>query len=171
MNASTSITKKGASPAGVSSRARVSSKARAAIGFLAKLGCTQEQAAQLAGMNAAALSRALGQPHVQAALQEAKEQRIKAINASKPLYKALAWEQAHKLAQSSADERIRLKAVELLTGEGRPGGVQVNVQTNLHGGGYEFVPPNARVVDIALDQASSDTDVDPPEIADDDDDV
>lgn len=169
MNASTSIHKRGAAPVGVGSRARVSTKARAAIGYLVKLGCTQEEAAKLADMNPAALSRALAKPHVKAALQEAKQQTIQAIKADKPLYEALAWKRCHDIAQNSKDERTSLKAVELLALGSKQPGVQVNVQTNVHAaGGYEFVPPNARVVDISLDQASSDNGADTPAIADDD---
>lgn len=169
MNKPTSISQRGVSPAGGSGKARVSAKTREAIGYLVTLGCTQEKAAELAGMNRAALSRALAKPHTKAALHDAQMQRIKDITSKKGLYKALAWEQAHKLAQESKDERVRLKAVELLTAEGQRNGVQVNVQTNVHAaGGYEFVPPNARVVDISLDQPSSDTDASGPAIADDD---
>lgn len=172
MNARTSITKKGASPLGGASKARISAKTKEAIGYLVTLGCTQEKAAELAGMNRSALTRALSKKHTKAALHEAQLQRIKDITSKKGLYKALAWEQLHKLAHDSTDERIRLKAVELLTSEGRQSGIQVNVQNNVQtGGGYEFVPPNARVVEIALDQASSDTDAETPTIAGDDGDV
>ena len=172
MKPRTSITKRGASPAGVGSRARVSAKCREAIGYIVTLGCTQEQAAKLAGMHRAALNRALAKPHVKAALHAAQDQRIKDINAKRGLYKALAWERCADIALNSKDERVSLKAVELLASEGRQSGVQVNVQTNVQtGGGYEFVPPNARVVEIALDQASSDTDAETPAIAGDEDDL
>lgn len=165
MKANTSITKRGVSPAGGASKARISAKTRKAIGYLVTLGCTQEEAAKLAGMNRSALTRALSKEHTQTALHDAQLQRIKDITAAKPLYKALAWERAHRIAQESKDERVSLKAVELLTSEGRQSGVQVNVQTNVQtGGGYEFVPPNARIVDITLDQASSDSDAETPAI-------
>lgn len=155
----TKAPQRGASPAGGSGKARVSAKTRKAIGYLVTLGCTQEVAAKLADMDRTALNRALSKPHAKAALHEAQMQRIKEINEAKPLYKALAWERAHKIAQESKDERVSLKAVELLTGEGKQSGIQVNVHA---AGGYEFVPPNARVVDISLDQSSSDTDASGP---------
>lgn len=166
MNAVTTHTNKGASPVGGGSKARVSAKARAAIGFLVKLGCTQEEAAKLADMNASALSRALAKPHVKEALIAAQEQRIKDINTSKPLYKALAWERAHTIAQTSKDERVSLKAVELLTGESRTG---PSVSVTVNAGGYEFVRPGQRLVEIegsATDQASGADDVQDADIAD-----
>ena len=125
---------------------RTSAKTRAAIGYIAKLGCTQEEAARLAGMNASALSRALSQPHNKAAMNDAIAQRVQELTEAKTLYKALAWERAHIIAQTSKDERTSLKAVELLTSESKAG-PSVSVTVN-NSPGYEYVPPGARVVTI-----------------------
>lgn len=125
---------------------RISAKTRAAIGFKAKLGCTLEEAAKLAGMNASALSRALGKPAAKEALNAAIAQHVQDINNKAPLYKALALEKAHYIIQNSTDERVVLKAVELLRGEGKAA-PSVSVTVN-NSPGYEYVPPGARVVTI-----------------------
>lgn len=173
MNKQTSITKRGASPAGGASKARISAKTRKAIGYLVTRGCTQEEAAKLAGMNRSALNRALAKPHTQDALQAALTQHIQDIEQKKGLYKALAWERAHHIAQHSKDEKTSLKAVELLTGEGRQSASPVSVTIN-NGGGYEFRQPGQRVVEIegtATDMPSGDHGADRPAIAGPSDDV
>lgn len=172
-------TKRGAAPPEGGGKQRISAKTREAIKYLATLGCTQEEAAKLTGMNRSALTRALSKPHTREALHQAQAQQIKAIAAKKPLYKALAWERAHYIAQNSKDERTSLKAVELLTRE--PGAAPSLSVTVNAGGGYEFAPPGARVVDIehaplsddgrALDTQSSDQGHEPPAIAGPDEDV
>lgn len=156
MNTPTSPNKKGEALQQRTPKTRVSPKTRQAIQYLVKYGCTQNHAAELAGMNHAALSRALAKPHTKKELEDAKANFIKEIQGKKALYKALAWEQAHNLAQNAKSEAIKLKAVELLTSEGRGTSPAVSVTVNT-GNGYEFVRPGQRLVDIegTPDHASS----------------
>lgn len=145
------------------SRARTSAKTREAIGYIVSKGCTHEEAAKLAGMNRAALTRALQKPHTKAALEEARLQQVQAITEQKGLYKALAWKRAHEIAQTTKDERVALKAVELLTGESKAG---PSVSVTVNAGGYEFVRPGQQLVEIegTPDRASSADAVDDADI-------
>ena len=157
MNAITNPNNKGVSPAGAPSKARVSAKTREAIHHLVTKGCTHEEAATLVGMHRSALTRALSKPHTKIALEEARSTFIKEVMSRKRLYQALAWRRAHNIAQNSTDERTALKAVELLTGEGKQNAPAVSVTVNT-GNGYEFVRPGQKLVEIegAPDRASGD---------------
>lgn len=143
-----------------------------ALDLIATQGISQIKAAEIVGMDRSALNRAMQKEHVQAELEAKKVRYIAAQGAMRSTLRARALEVAADLMENAASEAVRMRAVEFLAGESKQTGVQVNVQTNIHaGGGYEFVPPNARVVEIALDQASSDADAETPAISGDEDDL
>lgn len=140
-----------------SPRVRISAKTRKAIALIATQGKTQRQAAKLAGMNESALSRALAQPHVKNALEQAKADYIAGVQAIRTVHKARAIEVAAELMDNAKSESVRMRAVEFFAGEMRGPAVQVTVNTGQKG--YEYVPPNARVIEIEAepDSASPDT--------------
>ena len=129
---------------------------RKALEAIANEGLTQKAAAEQAGIHEATLCKALKRPAVAMAL-EAMQQRVIAQAAEmKAGYKALAMRHAFHLMKNANSEAVQARMVEFLAGEPHSG-TQVNVAVNVDRGGYEFVKPGQRVVDIrpAIDSVSS----------------
>lgn len=135
---------------------RMRAKLRAAVNLIATKGKGIGEAAEAAGMNASALSRAINRPEIKAHIEEQKALYCLDADSLKGLAKAIAINTGIDLMQSAASEAVRARLVEFFAGDGRPG-TQVNVAVNVDRGGYEFVKPGQRVVDIrpAIDSVSS----------------
>lgn len=128
---------------------------RKAVDEIVLKGRTQRDAAKIAGMNETALGRALMKPHIAAHVEELKALAIIDAHKLRGLAKAMAIQTGIELMRESSSDAVRARMVEFFAGEGKPG-TQVNVAVNVDRGGYEFVKPGQRVVDIrpAIDGAS-----------------
>lgn len=128
---------------------------RQACDLIVTKGVTQREAAIRAGMNETALSRALLKPHIKAWLEEQKAAFAVDMLQLKDRARGIAISTGIELMHSAQSEAVRARMVELFASEGKPGS-QVNVQVNVDRGGYEFVRPGSRMVEIepATDGAS-----------------
>lgn len=87
------------------------------------------------------------QPHIQAALAEAKAAYIAKATEKRELLKAHAIEVAEQLLAPDQPPQVRARMVEFLAGESK-NAQQINVAVNVDRGGYEYVKPGSRVIDI-----------------------
>lgn len=139
---------------------RMRAPLRKAIDLIVLKGKSQRDAAEEAGMNETALSRALQKPHIRNYLDEQKALFCLDADKLKPFAKALAMQTGMDLMLNSKSDQVKARMVEFFAGEAR-GGAQVNVQVNVDRNGYEYVKPGQRLVDItpATDHASEGDDV------------
>ncbi len=129
------------------SRLRISAKLRSALNYIAIHGLPARQAAERAGLHEVSVYKALAKPHVQEALDELKAQVCLEAEGIKGVARALAIQEGLRLMRESPSHAVRARMVEFFAGEPKSG-TQVNVAVNVDRGGYEFVRPGARVVDI-----------------------
>ncbi len=136
---------------------RIAPKLRHAIKLRVEQGLTITEACSRAGISEAGWHKAFKRPAVIAAFEQTETAFIATVDRRRAGYKARAFEVAADLMERGTTEAVRMRAVEFFAGEGKPG-TQVNVAVNVDRGGYEFVKPGQRVVDIrpSLDGASSD---------------
>lgn len=99
-------------------------------------------------MNETSLGRALAKPHIAAFVEYEKALFASDMLKLKERAKVLAINVGIELMHSAQSEAVRARMVEMFAGEGKPG-TQVNVQINNDRGGYEFVRPGSRIVEIA----------------------
>ena len=132
---------------------------RIAMMQIATKGTTQREAAEVSGMNEKSLCRALARPQVKDALDAMKLEFIEKMKRVKATYKAMALEHAAHLMTNAKSEAVQARMVEFLAGEPSTGS-QVNVIVHPDRGGYEFVKPGQRIVDITptSDSLSGDDD-------------
>ena len=133
----------------------ISKRVLHAITLKAEKGLTGDQAAKAAGLSPAGFWKAWQRKDVKE-LHDAMQQRlIDGIDRKRAILKARAFDVAEEILSTSTDDRIRARMVEFLAGEPKPG-ASVAVQVNVDRGGYEFVRPGARMVEIepAPDSAS-----------------
>ncbi|MBT9385483.1 hypothetical protein KM176_16535 [Pseudooceanicola sp. CBS1P-1] len=105
--------------------------------------------AREAGMSEAGIHKARKQPHVQALFDDIKAQYVQRIETMKKVHEARALEVARELLDQTDNKQVRARMVEFLRRE--PAGPAVAVQINNGGaGGYEFVRPGSRVVEISV---------------------
>lgn len=121
---------------------RASPKVARAIDIIATTGITLRLAAEHAGMNESALSRALAQPHNKAALNERKALLCMEMDSLKPIAKAIAYREGMDLMQNSPSHQVRARMVEFFAGEGKQ--ALVNVQVNAAPHGYQYKRPDVR---------------------------
>lgn len=132
---------------------------RMAVELIIELGVSQREASRRAGMNETVLGRALKKPHIAAYVEHQKALFLTDMLKLKDRAKAIAIAQGIDLMHSAQSEAVRARMVELFASEPRPG-ASVAVQVNVDRGGYEFVRPGARMVEIdpAPDLSSGDDD-------------
>ncbi len=130
-------------------------KLRHALALIAEEGRTQREAALRAGLNEKSLSRAIQRPEIGAYLETLKAQAVMDAGALKQQARAAAIRVGLELMHEAKSEQVKARLVEFFAGEVKTG-ASVNVQVNVDRGGYEFVRPGARMVDIepATDDAS-----------------
>ena len=127
---------------------RMRKELRKAISLIVTQGYTQRRAAQVAGMNEHSLSRALARPPIAAEVERLKALEILDAKGLRRQAKAIAIQQGLELMTSAKSEAVRARMVEFFAGDPKPG-TQINVQTNVSGGGgYAYPPPGAQIVDI-----------------------
>ena len=143
---------------------RMRAPLRKAVDEIVWKGVTQREAAHRAGMNETALGRALARPAIAAWLEHLKAQAALDADKLKTQARAIAIQEGLRLMTQAQSEAVRARMVEFFAGEAKPGS-QVNVQVNVDRGGYEFVRPGARMVEIepAPDSASGAEDAQVPD--------
>lgn len=128
---------------------RISARVRKAIKLRVEKGFPWDVCAERAGLACSSIYKAKQQPHVIKYLEEQKALYCKDIEALEDAHKARALEVARELLDDEENKAVRARMVEFL--RGGKGQNAVNVQINNNIGqpqGYEFVPPNAQVIDI-----------------------
>lgn len=118
-------------------------------------GLSQRKAAKLAGMHEVTLSRNLAKPHVRRYLDRYEAKRQEQYEEQKRRLKWKALEVAHEIMTDKKAAAQRMRAVEFLSGAGKAGGVQVNVQNNISTG-YAYPRPGERVVEIRSEAGATD---------------
>ena len=126
-------------------RRPISEKVRRAVSARVREGCSIAAAAEKAGLSRNGFAKALRRPEVQDHLREVQTAFVAEVEANRAFYKAQALEVAADLMRNARSENVRLRAAEFLAGDGKAPQVAVHVDAR---GGYEYVPPGARVVDI-----------------------
>ena len=130
---------------------------RKAIDEIVFKGRTQRDAAKEAGMNETALGRALQKPHVAEHVETMKAQALIDATKLRGLAKAMAIQTGIDLMRSSTSDAVKARMVEFFAGEIKQG-TQVNVNIGAASGGYEFLRPGQRIIDITpIDSAASDS--------------
>lgn len=133
---------------------RISSKVRAAIELRVRKGLSIEAAANAAGLSRNGLSKALKRPEVDRLLAETQERFVTEVSSQRALLRAHACEVASEMLESTTDDRVRLKLIELLMSDGKAPAVSVNVDARTGSGGYEYLRPGQRLVEIGGDVSS-----------------
>ena len=145
---------------------RVSAKMRHAMQLRLSKGLAWKECARVAGLSEAAIHAARAKPHVKAYWNELEALYQQDLEWLQKANKLRAHEVTREVMDDEKDNRIRLKAVELVTGGSRSG-TQINVQTNVHNdqsGRYAYVRPGQQMVDITpLDTQSGNPDDETPE--------
>lgn len=126
---------------------RISSKIRTAVTERVEKGITIEEACRAAGLSPAGWYKAMKRPEVQAFVDDVMAKYIRGAEAMKARHKARAIEIAAHLMENAASEAVRMRAVEFFAAEPKSGAA-VNVQVNVDRGGYEYVKPGQKVVEI-----------------------
>lgn len=128
---------------------------REAVRLIVQKGYQIGKAAEAAGLHPVSLSRALARPPIRAYLEEQKALYCLDADQLKGRAKAMAINAGIDLMHNAQSEAVRARMVELFAGEGGKG-AQLQVTINNDRGGYEFVRPGQRIVDItpAIDGAS-----------------
>lgn len=121
---------------------------REAVTLIVEKGITQREAAKRVGMNETALGRAISKPHIKAYIDNEKALFLTDMLKLKDRAKSIAIATGIDLMHSAQSEAVRARMVELFAGEAKSG-PSVAVQVNVDRGGYEFVRPGARMVDIS----------------------
>lgn len=128
---------------------RISPKIRDAIRTRLRKGIAWDECAKAVGLSPNGLWKARQKPHVKALYDQELQAYIKEVEAMRAPLKAMAIEHAAKLAREAKSEAVQARMVEFLAGESRAQtSVNVSIQNNVGGSGYEFVPPGAKLVDI-----------------------
>jgi len=139
---------------------RHSPKLRNAIKLRVEQGITITAACLRAGISEAGWHKAMLRPAVRDLYEMTELQFIQTIERRRKGYKARAVEVAADIMERGTSEAARMRAVEFFAGEARLG-AQVQVNIGATSGGYEFLRPGQRIVDItpsdgtALDSPSS----------------
>ena len=128
---------------------RISAKLREAIRLHVTEGKAIAAACEAAGMSRAGYHKAMKRVVVRDLVEDVQRRFVLEVEARRGVYKARAFEVALDLMMSAKSEAVRARMAEFLASEGRVGQqVNVHVDARTIGGGYEFVRPGARLVEI-----------------------
>lgn len=120
---------------------------RHAIKIRVEQGKTILEACKIAGLSEAGWHKAMQRPAVRDLYEQTELQFIQTIERRRKGYKARAVEVAADIMERSQSDAARMRAVEFFAGEVRSG-AQVNVNIGAASGGYEFLRPGQRIIDI-----------------------
>lgn len=131
-------------------KSRISPKIRAAIDLRVKKGLSLEAAAEQAGLSRYGFQKALKRPAVADLLAEVQNRFLAEVNGKRAILSARALDiAADMLNNEETDSKTKLRLIELLMADAKAPAVSVHVDASTNiSGGYEFVPPNARVIEI-----------------------
>lgn len=125
----------------------LSPKLTRAVHLIATTEQPQKAVAKIVGMSESYLCKQLQRPEVAERLEQAKQAFAFDFEQLRNRARSLAITTAMDMLANSNNDNVKLKLVELLTREAAKGpGVVVN--NTFGGGGYEYLPPNAQVIDI-----------------------
>lgn len=148
-NISTPPTKRGAAPLEASTNGRIAPGLREAIKLRVHDDLTIDAACAKAGISVSGYHKAMLRPHVQAFLADEQRLYIQRVDSQKAKFKARAYEVAAAFLAENASPADKRWAVEFFTRDDMPRrGEAPAVQVNVGGGGYEFVRPGHRIVDV-----------------------
>ncbi|RNF35319.1 hypothetical protein [Paracoccus methylarcula] len=100
------------------------------------------------------LSKALKRPAVAELLADTQARFVTDVESKRAVLRARVFDvAAEMLNDEKTDDRVKLKLIELLMGDGKAPTVAVNIDASTNvGGGYEFVRPGTRIVEILRDR-------------------
>lgn len=127
---------------------KMRAKLRVAIDLIVAQGKSVKDAALGSGFNESALSRAINRPDIREYIDSQKALFCLEADKLKGYAKAAAIHTGLDLMRNSPSHAVRARMVELFAGEAKSG-PSVAVQVNVDRGGYEFVRPGARMVEIS----------------------
>lgn len=128
---------------------RLSAKLRRAIELRVREGRTVTDACSEAGMSPQGFHKAMKRQAVRDHVEAVQRRFVAEVEAQRSIYKARAFEVALDLMLNAKSESVRARMAEFLASEGKVGQqVNVHVDARTVGGGYEFVRPGARLVEI-----------------------
>ncbi len=144
----TTSTDKGAAPHGGKPQPpKMRAALRKAVTLIATKGMQVGKAAEQAGMNASALSRAINRPDVAAYLESQKAQFALDAHQLKGQAKAMAITEGIRLLHEATSEAVRARMVELFAGEDRQALVNVNINPQA-ASAYTYRKPGKNVAPI-----------------------
>lgn len=118
-----------------------------AVNLIVLEGKNVRTAAGMAEMNESALSRAINRPEIAAHIEHMKAQLCLDADKLKEQAKALAIREGMRLMLEGKSEPVRARMVEFFAGEAR-NGPSISVNVDARSGGYEFVRPGQKLVDV-----------------------
>lgn len=127
---------------------RLSAKLRAAIEGHVTEGLTIVEACERAGMSRQGFHKAMKRAAVQDHVELVQRRFVARVESNRALYKARALEAALYLMLHAKSEAVRARMAEFLAGDGKAPAVAVHIDARQNLGGYEFVRPGQRVVEI-----------------------
>ena len=137
------------SPAGAP---RMTRKVAAAVRILATTGKTQTEAAEIVGMNVAALSRALAREGMREHLEAEKALHCITSASLRERGKQIALRVGIELLENAKSEQVRAKMVEFFAGEARQPLVNVSIgQAQEPATGYRYRRPGDPSTDRTSD--------------------
>lgn len=128
--------------------ARLSPKLRAAIEARVTEGLSIVDACAKAGMSPQGWHKAMKRPPVRDHLEQIQRRFVTETEARRSIYKARAFEVALDLMLTAKSEAVRARMAEFLAGDGKAPQVAVHIDARQERGGYEFVRPGKRLVEI-----------------------
>ncbi len=128
--------------------ARISSRVRAAVQARVRKGLSIAEAAKAAGLSRGGFDKALRRPAVQHLIRETQEGMVREVDHLRAVMRVRALEEARTILEGGS-ENAKLRVIEMLLREGKAQTeVSVHVDARQQGGGYEYPPRGARVVEI-----------------------
>jgi len=128
---------------------RMSAKLRRAVNLHVCEGMTIVAACDKAGMSPQGYHKAMKRATVRDHLEEVQRLFILSADTKKALYRARALEGALDLMLNSKSEAIRARMCEFLASDAKISPVAVHIDARQDRGGYEFVRPGQRIVEIS----------------------
>ena len=129
--------------------ARLSLKLRRAIDLRVREGRTITDACGEAGMSPQGFHKAMKRQSVRDLVEDVQRRFVAEVEAQRSIYKARALEVALDLMLNAKSESVRARMAEFLASDGKVGQqVNVHVDARTVGGGYEFVRPGSKLVEI-----------------------
>lgn len=81
-------------------------------------------------------------------MEDVQARFIADVESNRALLKARAWEVALDLMLNSKSDAVRARMVEFLGSDGKVSPVSVHIDARPDRGGYEYIRPGSRVVDV-----------------------